>query len=184
MIFKLLLLPPLIMLLGRPSTWVQPPLRALFRCLHFSSHHLQQPKLVLGIETSCDDTGIALLRASDGAILAEVTASQTALHVSNGGIIPPVARDLHRSAIDRCVGECLKTAGDISARDLSAVAVTLRPGLSLSLLVGCQYAKKLSAKYRLPVVPIHHMEAHALTAMHQYDQLRFPFLCLLISGWL
>lgn len=137
---------------------------------------------MLGIETSCDDTGIALLRASDGAILAEVTASQTALHVSNGGIIPPVARDLHRSAIDRCVGECLKTAGDISARDLAAVAVTLRPGLSLSLLVGCQYAKKLSAKYHLPVVPIHHMEAHALTAMLQYDQLRFPFLCLLISG--
>lgn len=180
LIFKLFL----VMLL-RPSL-VQPPLRALFRCLHSSSHHLQQPKLVLGIETSCDDTGIALLRASDGAILAEVTASQTALHVSNGGIIPPVARDLHRSAIDRCVGECLKTAGGgVSARDLAAVAVTLRPGLSLSLLVGCQYAKKLSAKYHLPVVPIHHMEAHALTAMLQYgDQLRFPFLCLLISGLL
>ncbi|KAH9391192.1 Separin [Tyrophagus putrescentiae] len=139
--------------------------------------HQQQPKLVLGIETSCDDTGIALLRASDGAILAEVTASQTALHVSNGGIIPPVARDLHRSAIDRCVGECLKTAGGgVSARDLAAVAVTLRPGLSLSLLVGCQYAKKLSAKYHLPVVPIHHMEAHALTAMLQYAiNFAFPF---------
>ncbi|UXI22990.1 hypothetical protein NH340_JMT08933 [Sarcoptes scabiei] len=135
---------------------------------------------VIGIETSCDDTGIAIVD-SNGHILSEVCASQTAIHVSNGGIIPPVARDLHRSMIDRCVINCFQN-GDILPNELSAIAVTVKPGLPLSLLVGCNYAKKLSAKYELPVIPIHHMEAHALTAMIEYDQLDFPFVTLLISG--
>lgn len=145
-----------------------------------SSHSAQ--RLVLGIETSCDDTGVAIVSQS-GRILSEVCVSQTALHVSNGGIIPPVARELHRVAIDRSVANCLQTAG-VSPRDLSAIAVTLKPGLPLSLVVGCRYAKKLSAKYELPVIPIHHMEAHALTAMieNPREKLDFPFLCLLISG--
>lgn len=138
-----------------------------------SMHH------VLGIETSCDDTGIAIVD-DDGQIISDVCASQTALHVSNGGIIPPVARDLHRSVIDRCVRNCLESA-NMSATELSAIAVTVKPGLPLSLVVGCNYAKKLSSKYNLPVIPIHHMEAHALTAMIEY-KIEFPFLALLISG--
>ncbi|OTF72211.1 tRNA N6-adenosine threonylcarbamoyltransferase, mitochondrial-like [Euroglyphus maynei] len=137
-------------------------------------------KLVLGIETSCDDTGIAIVD-EDGQIISEVCASQTALHVSNGGIIPPVARDLHKTVIDRCVSNCLHNANVLST-DLSAIAVTIKPGLPLSLLVGCNYAKKLSAKYSLPVLPIHHMEAHALTALIEYPKLSFPFVTLLISG--
>ncbi|KAI2810381.1 putative tRNA N6-adenosine threonylcarbamoyltransferase, mitochondrial [Blomia tropicalis] len=137
---------------------------------------------VLGIETSCDDTGIAII-AENGNILSDVCASQTTIHVSNGGIIPPVARDLHRSVIDSSVRKCLEEA-KISPKDLSAIAVTTKPGLPLSLIVGCVYAKKLSAKYNIPVIPIHHMEAHALTAMIEYpiEKLDFPFLTLLISG--
>lgn len=142
---------------------------------------LGQQRKVLGIETSCDDTGIAIL-TEDGNILSEVNASQQILHLTNGGIIPPVARDLHRSVIDRCVRDCLRTA-KVNPRELSALAVTLKPGMPLSLIVGCRYAKKLSEKYNLPVIPIHHMEAHALTAMLEFPgKLDFPFLTLLISG--
>lgn len=168
--------------LGRRPLYLQYSLEAIFLRGFHSQKYPKQQRLVLGIETSCDDTGIAIVRENDGAILAEVCASQTALHVSNGGIIPPVARDAHRSVIDRCVANCLQTA-QVSPRDLSAVAVTLAPGLPLSLVVGCRYAKKLSAKYSLPVIPIHHMEAHALTALLEHqDRLRFPFVSLLISG--
>lgn len=135
---------------------------------------------VLGIETSCDDTGIAIVD-EDGRVYSEVCASQTALHVSNGGIIPPVARDMHRTMIDRCVVNAFAMS-QVPPSDISAVAVTLRPGLPLSLAVGCRYAKNLSAKYNLPVIPIHHMEAHALVAMLEYSQLDFPYLALLISG--
>lgn len=142
---------------------------------------LHAPKLVLGIETSCDDTGIAIVD-QNGQIISEVCASQTALHVSNGGIIPPVARDLHKTVIDRCVSNCFHNA-NVLPSDIAAIAVTVKPGLPLSLLVGCNYAKKLSAKYNLPVIPIHHMEAHALTALIQYPtKLSFPFVTLLISG--
>lgn len=137
-------------------------------------------RLVLGIETSCDDTGIAIVD-EEGHVVSDVVASQTALHVSNGGIIPPVARDLHRSVIDRCVRNCLQS-GNVTVDELSAIAVTVKPGLPLSLVVGCNYGKRLSSKYALPVIPIHHMEAHALTAMIEYEKLDFPFLALLISG--
>lgn len=144
-------------------------------------NHIHYDLRVLGIETSCDDTGIAVVD-QDGRILSDVCASQTALHVSNGGIIPPVARDMHRNMIDRCVLNALDYA-NIDASDLSAIAVTVKPGLPLSLVVGCTYAKKLAAKYVLPVIPIHHMEAHALTALMQYPkEVDYPFVALLISG--
>lgn len=143
-------------------------------------NYLSTLRTVLGIETSCDDTGIAIVN-EEAQIISEVCATQTAIHVSNGGIIPPVARDLHKSIIDRCVANCLENA-NLSPINLSAIAVTVKPGLPLSLLVGCNYAKKLSAKYDLPVIPIQHMEAHALTALLENPKLTFPFVTLLISG--
>lgn len=82
---------------------------------------------------------------------------------SFGGIIPPVARDLHKQNIENVVTQALQQ-GQVNLNDLDAIAVTVKPGLPLSLLVGMNYAKELSRKSLKPLIPIHHMEAHALTA--------------------
>ena len=86
------------------------------------------------------------------------------LHVfREGGINPPVARDLHKENIDKVYEECLKSA-NMTLNDIDAIAVTLEPGLRLSLIIGRDYALKLSREGNKPVIPIHHMKAHALTA--------------------
>lgn len=100
---------------------------------------------------------------------------------SFGGIIPPVARDLHEQNIDDVVTRTLQQA-QICVNDLDAIAVTVKPGLALSLLVGMNYAKDLSKRSSKPLIPIHHMEAHALTARLVYKDLQLPFLVLLLSG--
>lgn len=119
-------------------------------------------RLVLGIETSCDDTGAAVVD-DQGNIVGDALHSQTKIHVELGGVIPPVARDLHKQHIDSVVQEAL-TKARVSLKDLDAVAVTVEPGLALSLLVGLHHAKMLVQQSGLPLIPIHHMEAHALTA--------------------
>lgn len=139
----------------------------------------ERRRLVLGIETSCDDTGAAVVD-DGGNILGDALDSQTKIHIMHGGIIPPIARDLHEGNIESVVTRALFTA-NVGLKDLDAIAVTVRPGLALSLLVGLRYAKKLVQHSGLPLIPIHHMEAHALTArmIHRVD---FPFLVLLASG--
>ncbi|XP_041976745.1 probable tRNA N6-adenosine threonylcarbamoyltransferase, mitochondrial [Aricia agestis] len=134
---------------------------------------------VLGIETSCDDTGCAVVNG-DGIILGEAICSQTKLHVKFGGINPIIARDLHKDNIDRLVNEALGCANK-GVDDIDAIAVTVKPGLLVSLEVGVKYAKYLSRKYNKPLIPIHHMEAHALIA-RMFHKIKFPFLSLLISG--
>lgn len=100
--------------------------------------------------------------------------------ITFGGIIPPVAQAGHRQHIERVVTESLRQA-NVSVADLDAIAVTNRPGLKMSLTIGLRYARHLSRKYQKPIIPIHHMQAHALTA-RIHDDVEFPFLCLLISG--
>ncbi|XP_019378634.1 PREDICTED: probable tRNA N6-adenosine threonylcarbamoyltransferase, mitochondrial isoform X1 [Gavialis gangeticus] len=136
-------------------------------------------KLVLGIETSCDDTGAAVLDDS-GNILGEALHSQVEVHLKSGGIVPPVAQQLHKENIEKIVKEALDTSG-ISPNDLSAIATTVKPGLPLSLGVGLEYSLRLVKQYKKPFIPIHHMEAHALT-VRLTNQVEFPFLVLLISG--
>jgi N6-L-threonylcarbamoyladenine synthase len=136
-------------------------------------------RYVLGIETSCDDTGAAIVD-EDGRIISEALSSQLAVHLRNGGIIPPIARDLHREKIESVVAECLLKSG-LDPAQLSAIAVTNRPGMSLSLFVGLNYAKKIAALWNKPLIPIHHMEAHALT-IRMVEDVKFPFLVMLISG--
>lgn len=97
-----------------------------------------------------------------------------------GGILPPVAQASHRRNIERVVSESLRKA-NARFEELDAIAVTSRPGLKVSLTVGLRYAKHLSRKYQKPLIPIHHMEAHALAARIDND-VQFPFLCLLVSG--
>jgi N6-L-threonylcarbamoyladenine synthase len=97
-----------------------------------------------------------------------------------GGILPPIAMDFHRENIERIVQESLKEA-NVTVNDLDAIAVTNRPGLIMSLKVGIRYAKHLARNHQKPLIPIHHMEAHALTARLD-NEIEFPFLSLLISG--
>uniref|UniRef100_A0A0A1X1F6 N(6)-L-threonylcarbamoyladenine synthase n=1 Tax=Zeugodacus cucurbitae TaxID=28588 RepID=A0A0A1X1F6_ZEUCU len=134
---------------------------------------------VLGIETSCDDTGIALLN-QNGEVLGNVLNSQQKFHTRYGGIIPPRAQDLHRAKIAEVFERCMQEA-QLTPNMLDAIGVTTRPGLPLSLLVGARFAKHIARKYNKPLVPVHHMEAHALQARMEQN-IPFPFLCLLISG--
>jgi len=136
-------------------------------------------RLVLGIETSCDDTGAAVLD-EEGHILGESLNSQQQIHVSHGGIIPTIARDLHVRHIKDVVDQAL-TRSEVKLEDLSAIAVTVMPGLALSLGIGLTYGKRLVKQSGLPFIPIHHMQAHALT-IRMVQKVQFPFLVLLISG--
>lgn len=143
------------------------------------SKRLSHSQNILGIETSCDDTGCAIIN-SKGELLSESLHSQHLQHLRNGGIIPDIAQDLHRTYIEPIVSETLRK-GQLSMENISAIAVTLKPGLPLSLAVGMKYAKHLARQHQKPIIPIHHMQAHALVArMHQ--DISFPFLVLLISG--
>lgn len=135
--------------------------------------------LVLGIETSCDDTGAAVLDLN-GKILGESLHSQKEVHLKTGGIIPTVALQLHREHIERVVNEALTFSG-IAPQQLSAVATTVKPGLALSLGVGLEFSRKFVMQHSKLFIPIHHMEAHALT-VRMMEQVDFPFLVLLISG--
>ncbi|XP_051705313.1 tRNA N6-adenosine threonylcarbamoyltransferase, mitochondrial isoform X1 [Oryctolagus cuniculus] len=136
-------------------------------------------KLVLGIETSCDDTAAAVVDDT-GNVLGEAIHSQTEVHLKTGGIIPPVAQQLHRENIQRIVQEAL-SASRISPSELSAIATTIKPGLALSLGVGLSFSLQLVSQLKKPFIPIHHMEAHALT-IRLTNKVEFPFLVLLISG--
>ncbi|XP_016949094.1 probable tRNA N6-adenosine threonylcarbamoyltransferase, mitochondrial [Drosophila biarmipes] len=136
---------------------------------------------VLGIETSCDDTGIAVVDTA-GRVRANVLESQQEFHTRYGGIIPPRAQDLHRARIESAFERCLAEAR-LEPEELAAIAVTTRPGLPLSLLVGLRFARHLARRLQKPLLPVHHMEAHALQArMEHPGQIPFPFLCLLASG--
>ncbi|XP_070791778.1 tRNA N6-adenosine threonylcarbamoyltransferase, mitochondrial [Pituophis catenifer annectens] len=136
-------------------------------------------KIVLGIETSCDDTGAAVVDET-GSILGEALHSQTDVHLKTGGIIPPVAQQLHQENIARIVQHAVSASG-VSMEDISAVATTVMPGLALSLGIGLKYSLELVKKHRKPFIPIHHMEAHALT-VRLTNLVTFPFLVLLLSG--
>ncbi|KFP69285.1 hypothetical protein N310_05673, partial [Acanthisitta chloris] len=135
--------------------------------------------LVLGIETSCDDTGAAVVDDA-GCVLGEALHCQNQVHLQTGGIIPVVAQRLHRENIEQVVQEALRVSG-VSVPELSAIATTVKPGLALSLGVGLQYSLSLVNRYQKPFIPIHHMEAHALT-IRLTHHLDFPFLVLLLSG--
>lgn len=156
-------------------------IRVTFRRYNIGNTRIKQARTcnILGIETSCDDTGCAIIN-DRGELLSDSIHSQHLLHLRNGGIIPDVAQDLHRANIEPVVSQTLEKA-QISMEDISAIAVTLKPGLALSLVVGMKYAKHLARRHNKPVIPIHHMEAHALVARMHHD-VTFPFLVLLISG--
>ena len=146
---------------------------------------VSRPFVVLGIETSCDDTAAAVVR-SDGAILGEAVVSQHEIHAEFGGIVPGLARDAHETAIDEVVGLALERSGLGSVADVDAVAATVGPGLEICLRVGARKAVGLARAFRKPFVAAHHLEAHCLVSRLPGGDgdapPAFPFLALLASG--
>ena len=136
--------------------------------------------VVLGIETSCDDTGVALVSAGRE-ILAERLASQLDRHAPFGGVVPEIAARAHLDILDVMIAEVMAEAG-LGFPELDAVAVTAGPGLIGGLITGLVTAKAIAAVHRRPLIAVNHLEAHALTARLTDLDLDFPYLLLLVSG--
>jgi len=140
--------------------------------------------IVLGIDTSCDDTGVGVVRG--GKVLANVVASQTALHAPFGGVMPEQASREHLSVIDAVLERALEKAG-LALDDIEAIAATYGPGLVGALLVGLTYAKGLAWARGLPFIPVHHLEGHIASCLGASSLMGDdppcpPFLCLIASG--
>ena len=145
---------------------------------------MQQKEItILGIESSCDDTSAAVVR--DGYLLSNVTASQ-AVHEAYGGVVPELASRAHEKNIVPTVDQALKRAG-VTLDSLSAIAVTLGPGLMGSLLVGVSFAKGLAVSQGIPLIDVNHLQGHILAHLIRTKDEpahipELPFICLLVSG--
>jgi N6-L-threonylcarbamoyladenine synthase len=136
--------------------------------------------LVLGIETSCDETGVALYHSERG-LLADVLHSQVELHATYGGVVPELASRDHIRKLIPLTQEVLVKAGK-QLEDLDAVAYTAGPGLLGALLVGATFARSLAWSLDVPAIAVHHMEAHLLAPLMGHRQPPLPFVALLVSG--
>ncbi len=142
-----------------------------------------QPIIILGIESSCDDTSAAVL--ADNCVLSNVIASQ-AVHQDYGGVVPELASRAHQKNIIPVVEAAIRRA-NIGKQDIDAVAFTLGPGLLGSLLVGTSFAKSFATALGIPCVDVTHLQAHVLSHFivepdTEHNAPSFPFLCLLVSG--
>lgn len=136
-------------------------------------------QIVLGIETSCDETAVAIVNGGRE-ILANLVLSQKE-HKTYGGVVPEVAARAHLHHIDHMVEEALETA-KLDMTDLSAIAVTAGPGLIGGVLVGVMTAKAMAAVHDMPLIGVNHLEGHALTVRLTEENVPFPYLLLLVSG--
>lgn len=139
--------------------------------------------VILGIESSCDDTSAAIIR--DGYLLSNVISSQ-AVHSAYGGVVPELASRAHQQNIIPAIHEAIRKAG-ISKEDISAIAYTRGPGLIGSLLVGTSFSKGLSLALNVPMIEVNHLQGHVLAHFIKEESEEshvpeFPFLCLLVSG--
>jgi len=136
--------------------------------------------IVLGIETSCDETGVAVYD-SDRGLLADVLYSQIKLHAKYGGVIPELASRDHVRKTLPLIQEVIENAG-IKQSELDGVAYTAGPGLIGALLVGASLGRALAMSWDIPAIGVHHMEGHLLAPMLEDDPPQFPFVALLVSG--
>jgi N6-L-threonylcarbamoyladenine synthase len=136
--------------------------------------------VILGIETSCDETAAAVV-ADDGRVLSSVVSSQADLHAQFGGVVPEVASRRHLELVSPVVRAALEAAGEPIAH-VDRVAVTRGPGLVGALLVGLSAAKAIAWATRVPLVPVDHLEGHVASLYLEPDPLEPPFTCLLASG--
>jgi len=135
---------------------------------------------VLGIETSCDETGIAIYDGEKG-LLSHVLYSQIAIHADYGGVVPELASRDHIRKTLPLIKEALQQAG-VSAESIDGVAYTAGPGLSGALLVGASIGRSLAMAWGKPALAVHHMEGHLLAPMLEAHAPQFPFIALLVSG--
>ena len=135
---------------------------------------------VLGIETSCDETGIAIYDDEKG-LLANQLYSQVKLHADYGGVVPELASRDHVRKTVPLIQAALKESG-LTAKDIDAVAYTAGPGLVGALLVGATVGRSLAFAWDVPAIPVHHMEGHLLAPMLEDNPPEFPFVALLVSG--
>src|SRR3984885_10410994 len=136
------------------------------------------PVTNLAIQSSCDETSCAISR--DGVILSNIIAGQQ-VHEQYGGVVPELASRAHMQNIVPVVDAALKKAG-LNLSSINAIAFTQSPGLIGSLLVGSQFAKSLALSFDLPLIAVHHMQAHVLANLIDDPKPVFPFLCLTVSG--
>lgn len=136
-------------------------------------------KIILGIETSCDETAAAVVTGA-GEILADVVLSQLEEHRPYGGVVPEIAARAHIEHLDRLITEALTKAG-IGFKDIDAIAATAGPGLIGGVLVGLMTAKAIAAARKLPFIAVNHLEGHALS-VRLVEDVPFPYLLLLVSG--
>lgn len=133
---------------------------------------------ILGIESSCDDTSIAIL--DDDKVLINLISSQH-FHSKYGGIVPELASRAHLEVIYPLLLDALKKC-NLEMKEIDAIAVTTNPGLVGSLIVGSNFAKGLSLKYNIPIVPVNHIEGHIYSGNLQDEYLQFPLISLVVSG--
>jgi N6-L-threonylcarbamoyladenine synthase len=140
---------------------------------------------VLGIESSCDETGLAILEwdpsSRRSSIIAEVLASQVALHERYGGVVPELASREHMRNIPLLFDQVLNKAG-IGLEAIDALGVTCGPGLKGCLLIGVTFAQGLQAMHQVPLFPVNHIEGHILSAEMHFPELRPPYIALVVSG--
>jgi len=136
--------------------------------------------LVLGVESSCDETGLALYDSAAG-LLSHALHSQVAMHAEYGGVVPELASRDHIRRVVPLLRSTLENAGK-SLADVDAIAYTRGPGLSGALLVGCAFAEALGLALDKPTLPVHHLEGHLLSPLLSADPPTFPFVALLVSG--
>jgi N6-L-threonylcarbamoyladenine synthase len=135
---------------------------------------------ILGIETSCDETSVAVVR--DGRdVESNIISSQADLHALYGGVVPEMASRRHVEVINPAIEQALETA-KVTWDDLDAVAVTHRPGLVGALLVGVAAGKSIALARNLPLIGVHHLEGHIFANLIAYPDVQMPFLCLIVSG--
>lgn len=135
---------------------------------------------ILGIETSCDETGVAIYDCDKG-LLSHALYSQVKLHADYGGVVPELASRDHIRKLVPLVEKALSEA-DCTAKDINGVAYTQGPGLVGALLVGSSFARSLAYGWKVPVIGVHHMEGHLLAPMLDDPAPEFPFVALLVSG--
>ncbi len=134
---------------------------------------------ILSIETSCDETSVAIVE--DRTVLSNIISTQIEEHKIYGGVVPEIAPRRHAEAISQVCDEALKQA-NLTYSDIDAVAVTFAPGLIGALLVGVNFAKGLALSLGVPLIPVHHLRSHIAANYIDTPELKPPFLCLLVSG--
>ncbi len=135
---------------------------------------------ILGIETSCDETGVAIY-AAEGGLLAHSLYSQTELHLAFGGVVPELASRDHLQKLLPLISQTLDSA-QLEPQDIGGIAYTAGPGLMGALLVGAALARSLGYAWNVPTLGVHHLEGHLLAPMLEPSAPEFPFLALLVSG--